>query len=230
MFTSVYERAKIHDPKLVAAYETCRRMLYRADTLDVTLLRMVPPALRPAIYALGAGARVVDDLADTGSDCPDERAARVDAWTTAFDQELRLGTSDDPVRRALIHTVLTWDLSGADFLVMAAEMRQDARGRTLATWQQWSDYSRAVNKSFLVQCGLLATRAGQASAFRTRDLEAVEPWLEALFLVDNLFDLSEDITNRRVLLPSESLERFGVAPQDLVARRWTPAMESLIDT
>lgn len=227
MFTSVYERAGIRDPELVAAHETCRRVLRRSDTMDFMVLRLVPPALRPAFWALCACGRVVDDLADTGSDGPDGRAARVDAWTTAFDRELRLGTSKDPVRRAIIHTVLTWDLSGADLLAMAAELRQDARGRTFATWQEWSGYSRTVNGSSIVQLALLMTRAGLSPMLRARQLEALGRRVEALFLIDNLFDLSEDITHRCVNLPSESLERFGVTSQDLSARRWTPAMEAL---
>jgi 15-cis-phytoene synthase len=47
-------------------------------------------------------------------------------------------------------------------------------------------------------------------------------------LTDVLCDLSEDLDDGRLYLPLEDLHQFGVRPEDVRAKRWTPAMADVI--
>ncbi|MGG7569482.1 DUF6114 domain-containing protein [Streptomyces sirii] len=142
--SSVFAQARIRDPRLVRAYRACRRTVKADDATYYALTQLLPPAVRPAVWALCAGVRVTDDLVDTGPADPDERAARLVDWLAAFDDELRQGSSQDPVRHALIHTVQTWSLSSDDLRGAFSDLRQDPYRGAPETWLEWSAYCRRI--------------------------------------------------------------------------------------
>ncbi|MYS86102.1 polyprenyl diphosphate synthase [Embleya scabrispora] len=212
---SVYRAAAIEDPRLVEAYEACRTEVRRAGGTEYRTARLMPPALRPALWAIYAAGRVMDDIADAGE--PSGREALFDAWTTAFHEDLRRGDSTDPVRRALVHTMRTWDLPTDGLTAAFAATRADIDGRTHPTWKAWSAYSQAVNTSFFAQGAALLAAAGLYLPLRLRYLEAARQWVDALGIIDNLEDLAEDLAQGRITMPMEVLADHALTAADLVS-------------
>ncbi|MET7299164.1 polyprenyl diphosphate synthase [Embleya sp. NPDC005575] len=212
---SVHRAAAIDDPRLVEAYDACRTAIRRAGGTEYRTAQLMPPALRPALWAIYAAGRVLDDIADTGE--PTGRGALFDAWTTAFHEDLRRGDSADPVRRALVHTMRTWDLPTDGLSAAFAATRADIDGRTHPTWQAWSTYSQAVNTSFFAQGAALLAAAGLYLPLRLRYLEAARQWVDALSIIDNLEDLAEDLAQGRITMPMEILADHALTAADLAS-------------
>jgi undecaprenyl diphosphate synthase len=223
---SCFQMAAIEGPGLVAGYEACRRAMRGAGGTEYLVAQLMPPALRPALWAIYAAGRVADDLADTGD--PDGRAARLHSWTVAFDEDLRRGDSPDPVRRALVNAVLTWDLPTSDLFTMFDALREDVEGRVHETWQEWSAYSQNVNTAFFTHVVAVFAAAGLQMPVRLRNLTAFGQWVDALNLIDILEDLAEDTAQDRITLPLEVLHQFSVTPEGLFSGRWTPELRDMI--
>jgi len=87
------------DPRISAAYESCRRLQLRHDPTYYWATRRLPADVRPATHALYGYVRTADQIVD-GPDRPSTPAARraaLDAW----EQELRDGRSSHPAVIAL---------------------------------------------------------------------------------------------------------------------------------
>ena len=86
----------------------------------------MPRMLWPGCWALWAALAAVDDIVDSRTRHPAERAAGLQAWVSALDAELATGTSTDMVRRALVDTIVRWGLDVADlrasFQVLAGDV------------------------------------------------------------------------------------------------------------
>ncbi|HET6503102.1 MAG TPA: polyprenyl diphosphate synthase [Amycolatopsis sp.] len=222
---NVYAKAAILDPDLRNAYAVCRRIVRRRTPDDYALTQLVPPALRPAYWALWAALIVTDDLADHGGDA-EQRAAALEAWTAAFTTDLERGTSCDPVRRALVHTMLTWNFSSGEIYASLRTMHHNISDDQPDTWEQWrterASFDVATVNSVLVLAG-----AGLGMPVRLRDLGSWRRWGEATLLVDSLLDLPADLARGHLVWPVEAFEQAGADPADLLARRWTPGVESL---
>ncbi|WP_159053063.1 phytoene/squalene synthase family protein, partial [Streptomyces regalis] len=234
----VYQRSGIHDAALRRGYEACRRATRATGQIEYAVSLLLPPPLRTATWALYGAVRAVDDLADVvdASHAADAgRAGRLEAWISAFDADLRDGRSSDPVRQALIHTMLTWNLPPGFLHTVFEELRQDVHGRQFATWQEWRRYSSLVNTPFWLRAGSLLLRVAGLStepeAIAAGVPDAAVAWqtaVDGLYLTDALVDLSEDLGRGHVPLPQEALDEAGVRRADLLARRATPAFEELV--
>lgn len=222
---NVYAKAAIFDPDLRNAYAICRRIVRRRTPDEYALTQLIPPALRPALWSLWATIDVVDDLADHGGDA-EQRTAALEEWTAAFTTDVARGTSDDPVRRALVHTMLTWHFSSAEVYASLRTMHNDIRGEQPATWEQWST-DRASYDVSTVNAVLVLAGAGLGMPVRVRDLDAWRRWSEATILVDSLLDLSADLDRGHLVWPAEAFRQAGADPADLLARRWNPGVEAL---
>ncbi|MEU8848018.1 polyprenyl diphosphate synthase [Streptomyces sp. NPDC048564] len=217
------------DPSLQAAYRLCRRQTKEQDPAQYALIRLVPATLRPACWALWAAANAIDDLADDRTANTVERAALVEEWITALDQELDDGTSSDPIRHALVDTALRWclDLSrlhGAMLLV-----RDDAHGRHFPDWPAWRAWARDNLVPWFDLLRDLFDRAGVPVALRMDNQEVYEQFLDGLRLTDTLTDLSADLAQHDLLLPDEVLDQHPGAADDLMHRRWSPPVAEMIN-
>ncbi|CAL9345803.1 Ditrans,polycis-undecaprenyl-diphosphate synthase ((2E,6E)-farnesyl-diphosphate specific) [Streptomyces sp. enrichment culture] len=234
----VYRRGGIHDPALRRGYEACRRATRATGEIEYAVSLLLPPPLRTATWALYGAVRAVDDLADAAGPAGETdpgRADRLETWISAFDTDLREGRGSDPVRRALIHTMLTWNLPPGFLHTLFEELRQDADGRQFATWQEWRHYNSLINTPLVLRAGSLLLRATglstepEALAAGVPDVAvACRTAVEAVYLTDALVDLSDDLGRGHVPLPQEALDETGVRRADLLARRATPAFEELV--
>lgn len=234
----VYRSSGIHDAALCRGYEACRRATRATGEIEYAVSLLLPPPLRTATWALYGAVRAVDDLADA-AEPPEgtnaERSERLEAWISAFDADLREGRGSDPVRQALIHTMLTWNLPPGFLHSLFEELRQDVHGRQFATWQEWRHYNSLINTPLVLRAGSLLTRAAGLSAepeaIAAGIPDAALAWqtaVDAIYLTDALVDLSDDLARGHVPLPQEALDEAGVLCADLLARRTTPAFEELV--
>ncbi|MFE0254720.1 polyprenyl diphosphate synthase [Streptomyces sp. NPDC059010] len=234
----VYRRSGIHDPALRRGYEACRRATRATGEIEYAVSLLLPPPLRTATWALYGAVRAVDDLADApgaaeGTD--PGRAGRLEEWISAFDADLREGRGSDPVRQALIHTMLTWNLPPGFLHTLFEELRQDVNGRQFATWHEWRRYNSLINTPLVLRAGSLLTRAAGLSA-EPETIAASVPdmavaWqtaVDAIYLTDALVDLCDDLDRGHVPLPQEALDEGGVHRADLLTRRATPAFGELV--
>ncbi|MFJ8469477.1 polyprenyl diphosphate synthase [Streptomyces swartbergensis] len=234
----VYRRSGIHDPLLRRGYEACRRATRARGEIEYAVSLLLPPPLRIATWALYGAGVTVDCLADTAepSDTKDAgRAERLEAWISAFDADLRDGRSTDPVRQALIHTMLTWNLPPGFMHTQFEQLRLDVHGRRFTTWQEWRGYNSLVTTPFVLRAASLMMRVAGLSAdpeaIASGVPDAAVAWqtaVDAIILTDALIDLSEDLADGHVPLPQEALDDVGVRRADLLARRSTPAFEELV--
>ena len=75
-------------PGLGDAYRWCRRTVRERDPAIYALTALMPRMLWPGCWALWAALATVDDIVDSGTRHPTERAVEVQAWVSALDAEL----------------------------------------------------------------------------------------------------------------------------------------------
>ncbi|MEU8350589.1 squalene/phytoene synthase family protein, partial [Streptomyces sp. NPDC048845] len=217
---AVLSRAAIDDPALRAAYLACGRAVRAADPADYALMRLMPPEVRPACWALRAatGSHVAAPAlaapagASPGGDSPGGRAG------TGADP------ATDPVRTALADCVRRWNLNPQE--LHPPRDSADGHGHGPATWQQWRTCARQRRRLlWLEQVLLVLSRHGvpvYGWLLRQENFES------GLHLTDALAYLSDDITRGRLTLPAEVLDAFPTAAPALLERRWTPAVHALV--
>ncbi|MFX4221890.1 MAG: presqualene diphosphate synthase HpnD [Thalassobaculum sp.] len=171
-------------------------------------MRILPPERRRAIHAVYAFCRVIDDIADEPGDVQD-RQARLDAWRTEI-ARLYAGTHPtDPIGLALQPGILRYRLPRAEFEALIDGMESDLHGDNIApSLAALELYCRRVAGAV----GILSMRC-----FGAEEPEADEAAIalgEALQLTNILRDLGEDAADGRLYLPSDLLDRHGIAERD----------------
>ncbi|MEU8975118.1 polyprenyl diphosphate synthase [Streptomyces monashensis] len=213
---------------LRASYRTCRRLVRTSHPAEFALLKLMPPRLRPASWALYAAFHTADGLSDDAEGTPQTRTARLQAWTAALHTEVEQGMSADPVRRALVDTVLRWDIDLADLQLSLSALGRDVAGARPATWQEWSARVRAQNTSWIAQGSRLLAQAGTLAPVQLKQLRGFGRFVDALYLTDTLADLADDVRRGTVMLPDEVFDEFPGSRPDVLHGHWTPAVQDLI--
>ncbi|WP_225102285.1 squalene/phytoene synthase family protein [Streptomyces sp. CoH27] len=217
------DAAGITDPVLRRCYTVCARELANLDGGIIRWLmsRGVPAAARPHMMAIGAHASRADTYADSGP--VEDRQRRLAAFAEATGAAFAAGGSPDPVLHALVHAYQTLGMPLSQIQDMFTAMQRDVSFRDFATFEELRQWAEQLNAG------------GWASLFRTMtatECVEVEPLIREFAVLsqvtDVLCDLSEDLDDGRLYLPLEDLDRFEVAPADLKAKQWTPAMAGLI--
>jgi phytoene synthase len=199
---------------LDAAYAECARIArthYENFPIGSLLL---PRRLRRDLAAVYAFARGADDLADEGDDAG--RVARLDAWEAKLLAcAAHPEAAEDPVFRALGHTIAVHRLPLEPFRDLLVAFRRDAAGDT-ATMPTWADV--------LAYCRCSANPVGRIvlALFGHRDAERQarsDDVCTALQLTNFWQDVRGDLARRRVYLPEEDLDRFPASRAALAAGR-----------
>ncbi|MFE3194460.1 phytoene/squalene synthase family protein [Nocardia sp. NPDC059240] len=201
------------------AYRDCRRIAAAHGRTYFLATRLLEPERRPAVHALYAFARLVDDIVDA-ADAPgraEESAARLDS----IEHELRarlvdapLEQSDGPEDRVLLavsDTIRRYSIAAEHFWVFLDSMRMDIPGGP-----QYRDRYPSM-------AGLREYMRGSAAAIGLQllpvlgtvvpvaDAEPAAAALgEAFQLTNFLRDVGEDLDRGRVYLPTDELAAFGV--------------------
>jgi phytoene synthase len=198
--------AGITSRDLVEGYQLCRRLNAAHGKTYYLATLLLPPAKRPYVHALYGFARYADDIVDGfGAD----RAARFEAWSSEFLADLELGTSADPVCRAVIDTIGRWDIQRSYFADFLGAMHSDLTTTSYLTHDDLAAYM--WGSAAVIGLEMLPI-LGSVDASIGRDV--LEPYAAdlgiAFQLTNFLRDIAEDLARGRVYLPQESLAAFGV--------------------
>ncbi len=187
------------------AYEHCRRIARASGSSFYTGMRLLPPDRRAALFAVYALARQIDDIAD--GDLPN--GEKLAALAQTRDELTRIGESVDPVLVAVADAASRFPIPLEAFgdLVDGAEL--DTRGAEYESFADLERYCRYVAGSI----GRLALGVFDCSD-RVRGSVLADDLGVALQIGNVLRDVTEDVTNGRIYLPREDLERFGVQAVD----------------
>ncbi len=191
---------------------------------------LCPPHLRAPIAAIYHFARNADDLADEGNADAEQRLQDLQAYR----QDLQAVCSADAtvsvrwpgVFAPLRHAIATWHLPPKllhDLLdAFVQDVEKTQAGARYANQAELLDYCR---RSANPVGRLLLHLYGVHEALALARSDAI---CTALQLINFWQDLSVDIPRKRYYLPEDACARFGVAPDELLTCRQTPAITNLI--
>jgi phytoene synthase len=210
--------AGITNADLRASYAECKRLnaLHGKTYFLATLL--LPKAKRPFVHALYGFARyadeIVDDLASELS--VEEKAEALSTWGNTVLADLKKGTSDDHVGRALIDTVKRFDIPHEHFEAFLHSMTMDLTVQEYETYEDLLEYvygsAAVIGLEMVPILGPLHNDA----------YEAAKKLGIAFQLANFIRDVDEDLDRGRVYLPIKELAQFGVTREMLEERALTP--------
>ena len=170
--------------------------------------------------------RLVDDIADSPSLPPEEKAALLDAWRRAV---TTFPPPSVPATRTLLvdqlrALVAKYALPAGHLVEIIAGVEMDITSRTYATFEQLRAYCyRVASVVGLVSIEIFGYRDERCRQY------AVDLGL-ALQLTNIIRDVGVDLDNGgRVYLPLEDLDRFGYTPADLRARVYDKRFRMLME-
>ena len=208
------------------SYGRCRELNRRYGTTYYWSTYALPRVKRHHVWALYGFCRYADDIVD---DLGDVRVAAREAALTDFGDrffaDLEAGRSDDPVLKAVVHTVRAF---GHDPEVFHRFLRSMAMDLTVATYATWDDLLVYMDGSAAVIGEMMLPILEPADPARAlgpaRDLGF------AFQLTNFLRDVAEDLDRGRVYIPQEDLDRFGADPvRRLVDAPWVRLMRFEVD-
>jgi 15-cis-phytoene synthase len=207
---------------LEESYERCRRLNRRHGTTYYWSTYALPRIKRHHVHALYGFCRYADDIVDDLGPVPVEvRATALADLGDRFFADLEAGRSDDPVLRAVVHTVRSFDIDPACFRRFLASMAMDL---TVDRYETYEDLARYMDGSAAVIGEMMLPILEPLSP------EARQPARElgdAFQLTNFLRDIGEDLDRGRVYVPQEDIDRFGARPA-FEARTVTPGFVDLM--
>jgi len=220
-------QAGIIDPVLRASYAECKRLnsLHGKTYYLATLL--LPPAKRPFVHALYGFARyadeIVDDLASPLSD--QEKAAALEKWGQGVLADIKSGTSNDHIGRALVDTINRFNIPISYFQAFLHSMTMDL---TVSEYQTFEDLMEYVYGSASVIGLQMVPILGITGVDNEGALACAQKLGTAFQLANFIRDVGEDLERGRVYLPIEELRAHGVSSEMLEERVLTPQIKAAL--
>jgi 15-cis-phytoene synthase len=212
------------DPILRECYRHCRRVHRRHDPTYYWATRRLPAEVRPAVHAVYAFVRLIDEIVDGPQRPPDPAARRaaLDSWELMLAGALR---GDDahthPVVLALADAGRRHGLPLGELRLYFDSMRKDSEPVRVQTWDELERYMQGSAGSVgRILAALLGVPAESGSEFASLAL--------AFQLTNFVRDVREDWDLDRIYLPAEDLEYFGVSVDQIERRELTPGFRRLV--
>jgi 15-cis-phytoene synthase len=208
------------------SYALCKEFNKRHGTTYYWSTKLLPRIKQHHVHALYAFARYADDIVDEipsqgGRDIPIEvRADALASFGDRFFTDLDHGSSDDPVLKAVVHTVRAFDIDTDAFRRFLRSMTMDLTVESYESWDDllvYMDGSAAVIGEMMLP--ILEPSDIDVALPHARDLG------DAFQLTNFLRDIAEDLDRGRQYIPLEDSRRFGV---DLTERRVSPEFVELM--
>jgi phytoene synthase len=209
---------------LQESYEECRRLnaLHGKTYYLATLI--LPKKKRPHVHALYGFARyadeIVDDLASTLS--PAEKAHHLRSWGETVLGDLRKGSSEDLIGRALVNTVNEFSIPLEYFEAFMDSMEMDL---TVTRYENYEALMKYVYGSAVVIGLEMLPILGYSDE---RAIEAAADLGRAFQLANFIRDIGEDIDRGRIYMPLDEMKRFGVSEAQLLEKTMTPELTEFI--
>jgi phytoene synthase len=218
------DAAGIHDPYLRESYDLCRELNAAHGKTYYLATLLLPPKKRPYVHALYGFARyadeIVDDLSSTLTE--QEKADTLYHWGEAFLEDVHQGWSDDPVCRAVVDTVLTWDIPLEYFRSFLHSMTMDLTVTEYRTYDDLYEYVYGSAAVIGLQMVPILEPTSPEAYDRATDLGV------AFQLANFIRDVGEDLDRGRVYLPLDELSMFDVTRADLEQRVLTPRIKEAL--
>jgi len=192
------------------SYALCREFNKRHGTTYYWSTKVLPKIKQHHVHALYAFARYADDIVDEipsqgGRDVPtDVRASALADFGDRFFVDLDAGRSDDPVLKAVVHTVRAFDIDTDSFRRFLRSMTMDLTVESYETWDDllvYMDGSAAVIGEMMLP--ILEPSDYDVALPHARDLG------NAFQLTNFLRDIDEDLDRGRQYVPLEESRKFG---------------------
>jgi 15-cis-phytoene synthase len=208
---------------LEESYERCRALNRRYGTTYYWSTYLLPRVKRHHVHALYGFCRYADDIVDDlGPATVEARRSALDSFGDRFFSDLVAGRSDDPVLKAVVHTVRAFDIDVDCFRRFLRSMAMDL---TVASYETYDDLLVYMDGSAAVigemMLPILEPSSYEDALPHARDLG------NAFQLTNFLRDVDEDLDRGRVYLPAEDVRKFG-AESALSSRRVTPELVDLL--
>jgi 15-cis-phytoene synthase len=205
---------------LEESYAQCRRLNKAYGTTYYASTLALPRVKRHHVHALYGFCRYADDIVDDLGSAPvDVREKALTAFGDRFFADLAVGESDDPVLRAVVHTVRAFDIDPGCFRRFLRSMAMDL---TITSYETFADLLGYMDGSAAVigEMMLPILEPTSPDAFpRARDLGI------AFQLTNFLRDVGEDLDRGRVYIPQDDVRSFGADPAE---RRVSPEWRALM--
>ncbi len=207
---------------LEESYRVCRELNRRYGTTYYWSTWLLPTIKRHHVHALYGFCRYADDIVDDLGPAPVvERAAALADFGDRFFADLDAGRSNDPVLKAVVHTVRAFDIEPSCFARFLTSMTMDLTVTGYTTFDdllEYMDGSAAVIGEMMLP--ILEPDTPEAVG-PARDLGI------AFQLTNFCRDVNEDLDRGRVYLPADDIDRFG-AGAAIGARLVTPEWVALM--
>jgi phytoene synthase len=205
---------------LEESYARCRQLNKAYGTTYYAATLLLPRVKRHHVHALYGFCRYADDIVDDLGPVPVEARERaLSDFGERFFADLERGDSDDPVLKAVVHTVNAFDINPDCFRRFLRSMSMDLTVETYDTFDDLLDYMDG-SAAVIGEMMLPILEPTSAAALRpARDLGI------AFQLTNFLRDVAEDLDRGRVYIPQEDLKRFEADPSARVA---TPEWRALM--
>ena len=209
---------------LEESYEQCRKLNAEHGKTYYLATLMLPRKKRKYVHALYGFARYADEIVDNLASTltAQEKADHLRSWGQGILDDIRAGSSNDPIGIALIDTVKTFDIPLEHFEAFLHSMEMDL---TVTEYQSYDDLMEYVYGSAAViglemvpVLGLL-----DAGAY-----ECAKKLGIAFQLANLIRDVGEDLERGRVYLPLQDLAKFGVDRAALERRVLTPEIKAAL--
>ena len=213
---------------LPESYDLCRRVQKAHSKTYHFSTKLLPPAVRPHVYALYAFMRYADEIVDNpGAQSLEEQHAALDEFENETTAAIMGEGTVNPVLHAFSNTVRAREIWLGTITDFMKSMKMDTHVFRYPTYEDLEVYT--YGSAAVV--GLMMCRA-----IGVED-EAAEHHAEALGvamqLSNFLRDIKEDFRRGRIYLPLEDLERFDYTEKDLEAgvvdERFVELMQFEID-
>jgi phytoene synthase len=207
---------------LEESYARCRELNKRYGTTYYWSTYALPRIKRHHVHALYAFCRYADDIVDDLGNAPAEvREKELTAFGERFFADLDAGSSDDPVLKAVVHTVRSFAIDPGCF---ARFLRSMAMDLTIATYETYDDLAGYMDGSAAVIGEMMLPILEPLSPDALGPARALG---DAFQLTNFLRDIDEDLDRGRTYVPQEDIRRFG-AQAAFDERRATPEFVDLM--
>jgi squalene synthase HpnC len=183
---------------------------------------LLPARLRPAVEAIYAFARSADDLADEGDAEAEARLDALAAYEHGLDLIARRAPATSSMFQTLDRIVREYRLPLQPLRDLLSAFKQDVVTTRYATFDLLLDYCR---RSANPVGALMLQLYGAADARNLRESDAI---CSALQLINFWQDVAIDWKKKRIYLPQQDMERFGVGEAQLDTTRVDDAWRSLM--
>ncbi len=173
--------------------------------------RLAPKRLRKHIAVIYAFSRVADDIADEGSDTPEERIKKLDDYENKLKRCLK-NDFDGAFWRALKNTIDEFSIEEEHFFNLLSAFRQDITKTRYSNFEELLEYCRrSANPVGRIMLRLFHIKNPECYKYSDKVCTALQ-------LVNFYQDISVDYKKGRIYIPEDEMRQFGIDEKSFTER------------